>query len=109
MPGSFFVLERHVGSYTSQNVSAMIAQCFSTFFASFLAFFCFAAEAFSILCRNRTGTRFDFGSETIVSTILRPNGVGNLTSDLHIGLLAWCVLSQPSMEKFEAIQKKFGT
>lgn len=32
-----------------------------TFLASFFAFRCFAADAFSILFRNRTGTRFDFG------------------------------------------------
>jgi hypothetical protein len=31
-----------------------------TFFDSFLALRCFAALAFSILCRNRTGVRFDF-------------------------------------------------
>lgn len=34
-----------------------------TLFASFLCFRCFAALAFSILCRNRTGVRFDSGSE----------------------------------------------
>lgn len=33
-----------------------------TFFASFRVFRCFAALAFSILCRRRTGVRFDFGS-----------------------------------------------
>jgi hypothetical protein len=46
MPGSFFNLERHSGF----------------FFASFLAFLCFAAEAFSILCLRRTGVRLDFFS-----------------------------------------------
>jgi hypothetical protein len=46
MPGSFFSLERHSGF----------------FLASFLAFLCFAAEAFSILCRRRTGVRLDFFS-----------------------------------------------
>jgi len=34
-----------------------------TFLASFLSLRCFAADAFSILWRNRTGVRFDFGSE----------------------------------------------
>ena len=38
-----------------------------TFFASFLAFFCFCADAFSILCRRRTGLRFDVGSAGDVS------------------------------------------
>lgn len=33
-----------------------------TFLASFLCFLCFAALAFSILCRSRTGVRLDFGS-----------------------------------------------
>ena len=33
-----------------------------TFFASFLFFRCFDADAFWIFWRNRTGTRFDFGS-----------------------------------------------
>jgi hypothetical protein len=28
---------------------------------------CFAADAFSILCRSRTGVRFDLGSEDNVS------------------------------------------
>jgi hypothetical protein len=92
-----------------QYVSAVVAHGCSTFFASFLAFFCFAADAFSILCRNRTGTRFDFGSGTGVSDTLRSGDVASLTSDLHIELLAWCMLSHSSTEKFEAIQKKFGT
>jgi hypothetical protein len=38
-----------------------------TFFASFFAFFCFCAEAFSILCRRRTGWRLDMGSVYVVS------------------------------------------
>jgi len=100
MPGSFLVLERHVGSYVRQNSSAVVAHGDSTFLASFFAFFCFAAEAFSILCLNRTGTRFDFGSEVIVSTVSGLNSVRSLTSDLHIDLLAWCMLSQSSTEKF---------
>jgi hypothetical protein len=109
MPGSFFVLERHVGSYVRQHVSAIVARNSSTFFASFFAFFCFAADAFSILCRNRTGTRFDFGSRRCVSTPPRSSGVESLTSDLHVELLTWCRLSHSSTEKFEMIQKKFGT
>jgi hypothetical protein len=46
MPGSFFSLLRHSGF----------------FLASFLALRCFAADAFSILCRSRTGVRLDLGS-----------------------------------------------
>lgn len=43
----------------------------STFLASFLCFRCFAALAFSILCRNRTGVLFDFGSVVLSrSTIM---------------------------------------
>jgi len=37
-----------------------------TFLAAFLSFFCFAAEAFPILCLSRTGVRFDFGSEKVL-------------------------------------------
>ena len=66
MPGSFFVLDRHVGSYVCQCVRNIVARSRCTFFASFLAFFCFAADAFSILCRRRTGTRLDFGSRIAV-------------------------------------------
>lgn len=40
-----------------------------TFFANFFAFFCFCADAFSILCRSRTGWRLDFGSTQDVSAI----------------------------------------
>lgn len=39
-----------------------------TFFASFLCFLCLAAEAFSILCRRRTGVRFE--RETTLSHYL---------------------------------------
>ena len=41
-------------------------RCYLTFFASFFAFLCFCADAFSILCRRRTGWRFDFGSTNSV-------------------------------------------
>jgi hypothetical protein len=41
------------------------------FFASFLFLRCFAAEAFSILFRNRTGTRFDLGSVNAISILNR--------------------------------------
>jgi hypothetical protein len=50
MPGSFINLDRHRGF----------------FFASFRCFFCFAADAFSILCRSRTGTRLDLGFPTFI-------------------------------------------
>lgn len=36
-----------------------------TFFASFRSLRCLLAEAFSILWRKRTGTRFDLGSEKL--------------------------------------------
>jgi hypothetical protein len=39
-----------------------------TFLAAFFALRCFAADAFSILFLNRTGTRLDFGSAIGVST-----------------------------------------
>lgn len=74
MPGSFFSLDRHSGF----------------FFASFLAFLCFATDAFSILCLRRTGVRLDFFSVGWVSAyrvcqIVRNLGViqdGNLLPGL---------------------------
>ena len=63
MPGSFFSRERHSGFYF--DISHAIVpknRHRNTFLASFRCLRCFAALAFSILCRSRTGVRFDFGS-----------------------------------------------
>jgi hypothetical protein len=55
----------------------------STFFASLRAFRCFSADAFWILCRSRTGWRFDFGSEFSLAAALMAN-FGVLTSYFHL-------------------------
>jgi hypothetical protein len=62
MPGSFFILDRHSGFYARINVRSLDVRIMSTFFAIFFALRCLAADDFSILFLNRTGTRFDFGS-----------------------------------------------
>jgi len=59
-----------------------------TFLASFFAFRCFAADAFSILFRNRTGTRFDLGSADTVSDGSLPAECVH-TPDLHCGVSLW--------------------
>lgn len=40
-----------------------------TFLASFLCFLCFAALAFSILCRSRTGVRFDLETSLMLDLV----------------------------------------
>ena len=77
-----------------------------TFLASFFCLRCFAAEAFSILLRRRTGTRLDFGSVVAVSILQARSRYGRLTSDLHCGMRLLCVLSSSSM-KFRNRYKKF--
>lgn len=72
-------------------LSAVAMRKYRTFFASFLAFFCLAADAFSILWRRRTGTRFDFGSGISVSIAQFSPSSAYLTSDLHCGLLSLCL------------------
>lgn len=61
MPGSFLILERHWGFYKRQKISnsKIILFLEYTFFASFLCFRCFDADAFSIFARSRVGVRLE--------------------------------------------------
>jgi hypothetical protein len=69
MPGSFFVFDRHSGFYAQVRRRRVSLRGLHTFLASFLFLRCFAAPAFSILFRNRTGTRFDLGSVNAISKL----------------------------------------
>lgn len=62
MPGSFLILDRHWGFYKSIRAVSIdrINHSGYTFFASFLCFFCFDEDAFSILALSRVDVRFEF-------------------------------------------------
>lgn len=55
-----------LGSVTCINCRSIRLRKLRTFLASFFALRCFAADAFSLLFRNRTGTRFEVGSTNAV-------------------------------------------
>ena len=57
------VVSSILGSMINESDSVRADSFDDTFLATFLCFRCFAALAFSILCRNRTGVRLDLGSE----------------------------------------------
>jgi hypothetical protein len=65
----------------------------STFFASFFPLRCFAADAFWIEFRRRTGTRFDWGSAEAFSKHLRYTAHVNLLPTFIVAEVAGCVVT----------------
>lgn len=78
------------------------------FLASFLFLRCFAAEAFSILFRNRTGTRFDLGSINAISILCHYCGHFDILPIFIVGYRCCCVVASSSASRNFVANRTFG-